>query len=106
MSNTEALAALRSEIIAGWRVKIIDFDYINDSRDDVTVIEVRADHLILRSKEGWASQERGFPAMTFSWGGDMQVDGRVIRLYHTPPPHTGKSRRLIKTFAFAPPTEY
>lgn len=109
MSNTEALAVLRSEIAVGWRVKITDHDYLNDSRDDVTVTEVQNDHLILCPKRAWSSQGRRYPTMMFSWDDDdddQEVDGRVIRLYHTPPPHTGKSRRLIKTFTFAPPTEY
>jgi hypothetical protein len=103
MSNTEALIALKQEITVGWRVKIIDHDYINDSRDDVTVTEVRADHLTLRPKRAWSSQGRSFPTMNFTWGGDRVVDGRTVRLYHTPAPHTGKSRRLIKTFVFSPP---
>lgn len=106
MDNTEALAALRAEITVGWTVKITDHDYINDSRDNVTVAQVRADHLILRPWRAWGSQGRKFSTMTFTWGGDREVDGRTVRLYTTPLPHTGKSRRLIKTFVFAPPREY
>lgn len=104
--NAEALAALRREIVAGWRVKIVDHDYIMDSRDHVTVIEVRADHLTLRPKRPWSSQGRSFPTMNFTWGDNKEVDGRTVRLYTTPAPHTGKSRRLIKTFVFSPPKEY
>lgn len=106
MSNTEALAALRAEITVGWTATITDHDYGNDSRDDVTVSAVREDHLILRPKRPWSSQGRSFPTMTVRWDGDREVSGRTVRLYHTPPPHTGKSRRLIKTFTFAPPRPY
>ena len=103
MNTAEALTALRAEIIAGWRVKITDHDHLNDSRDEVTVIEVRYNRLILRPKRPWSSQGRSFPTMDFLWGGDKEAVGNTVRLYHTPPPHTGKPRRLIKTFEFFPP---
>lgn len=106
MNNAEALAALKAEITVGWRVKITDHDYLNDSRDDVTVTEVVGDEMILRPRESWSSQGRKFPIMSFTWDTDMEVDGRTVRLYHTPPPHTGKSRRLLKTFVFTPPKEF
>lgn len=106
MSNTEALETLRREITAGWKVEITDHDYLSDSRDNVTVIEVRANHMILRPNQPWSSQGVKRTTMTFTWGGDQVVDGRTVRLYHTPPPHTGKSRRLVKTFVFSPPKEY
>jgi hypothetical protein len=103
MTSSEALNTLRQEITAGWKVKIINHDYITDSRDDVKVVEVRADHLILRPSSPWSSQGRKFPTTNFTWDGDLEVDGRTVHLYHTPPPHTGRSRRLIKTFVFTPP---
>lgn len=103
MQYTDDMAALRAEITVGWTVKIIDHDYLNDSRDDVTVTEVHEDGLTLHAKRAWSSQGRKFPTMRYGWGGDREVTGRTVRLYHTPPPHTGKSRRLIKTFVFAPP---
>lgn len=106
MTNAEALSVLRAEITVGWCVKIIDHDYIADSRDNVTVTAVHDNHLVLRPKRAWSSQGRGFQTMHFTWDGDMEADGRTVRLYHTPPPHTGKSRRLIKTFIFTPPKEY
>ena len=106
MTNSEALAALRREITAGWRVRVIDHDYLNDSRDNAEVIEVRADHLVIRPGRPWSSQGRSFPTMTFRWDGDQEVTGRTVNLYRTPPPRTGKSRRLIKTFTFTPPKEY
>lgn len=106
MTNAEALAALKAEITVGWRVKIIDHDNIADSRDEVTVTEVHDNHLVLRSKRPWSSQGRSFPTMDFRWIGDEEADGRTVRLYTTPPPHTGKPRRLIKTFVFTPPKEY
>jgi hypothetical protein len=106
IDHTAALAALKAEITAGWRVKITDHDYGNGSRDDVTVIEVRADRLTLRPKRPWSSQGRSFSTMNFTWWGDKEVTGRTVNLFHTPPPHTGKSRRLIKTFTFIPPEEH
>jgi hypothetical protein len=106
MSNTEAMDALRSEITVGWRVKIIDHDYLNDSRDDVTVEQVTDTGLILYPRRPWSSQGRSLSTMTFRWDGDLEVDGRTVHLFHTPPPHTGKPRRLIKTFVFTPPREY
>jgi hypothetical protein len=87
-------------------VKITDHDYLSESRDDVTVTSVGTDYLILLSKKPWSSQGWTFPAMNFAWGGDKEVDGRTVRLYRTPSPHTGKSRRLIKTFVFTPPKEH
>lgn len=110
MSNAEALRALRNEIISGWKVKITDHDYLADSRDDVTVIEVRANHMILRPKRPWGSQGRNFPTMTFTWGSDLEIDGRTVRLYVTAAGTTSRSykgeRRLVKTFVFTPPKEY
>lgn len=101
MGDTERL---RNEITPGWTVKITDHDYLNDSRDDVTVHLVESDgSLILRAKRPWSSQGRKFTNMIFEWDGDREVSGRTVRLYHTPPPHTGKSRRLVKTYEFAPP---
>jgi hypothetical protein len=97
---------LENEITVGWRVKITDHDYINDSRDDVTVTAVSEDGLTLTPKLAWSSQGRGFKTMHFRWDGDREVDGRTVRLYHTPLPHTGKGRRLIKTFEFSPPSAY
>lgn len=105
-ASAEALAALKAEIAEGWQVKIINHDYITDSRDNVTVTEVGEDGLRLAAKPGWSSQGRGFRHMDFTWGGDTEVTGRSVRLFHTPPPHTGKSRRLVKTFTFSPPREY
>lgn len=106
MTDTSPLATLRREITAGWRVKIINHDYIADSRDDVTVTEVRADRLTLRPRQVWSSQGRGFPTMNSTWDGDREVNGRTVRLYHTPTQRTGKPRRLIKTFVFSPPKEH
>lgn len=113
MTNTSALDTLRAEVTVGWRVKIINHDYINDSRDAVTVIAVSDEGVTLKPKHPWSSQGRSFPTMNFTWRedeeetvtgrNDQEVDGRTVRLYHTPPPHTGKSRRLIKTFVFSPP---
>lgn len=98
--------ALREQIKPGWTVKIIDHDYGNDSRDDVTVEQVASWGMTLRPKKPWSSQGRSFPTMTFPWNGEgKEVSGLCVRLYHTPPPHTGKSRRLVKAFVFSPPHE-
>jgi len=97
------LERLRAEVAPGWKVKIVDHDYLNDSRDDVTVEAGPDGALLLRPKKPWASQGRTFPTMAFTWDGEKEVDGRRVRLFHTPPPRTGKARRLIKTFVFAPP---
>lgn len=100
------LDTLASEIQKGWRVKIIDHDYLNDSRDDVEVTSVYEDRVVLTSKRFWHSQERRFTTTVLGWRVDpasMEVEGRTVRIYHTPPPHTGKSRRLIKTYIFMPP---
>lgn len=105
-NNTDALTTLRSEITAGWTVTITDHDYCNNSRDNVTVSAVHQNGVILTPEKGWSSQGRGFSSTAFTWDGDMEVTGRIVRLYHTPPPHTGKSRRLIKTFVFTPPAPH
>jgi hypothetical protein len=94
---------LRREIRPGWRVKIIDHDYLNDGRDDVTVETVHPDgSLTLRPRRPWSSQGREFTTMRFTWSGDIVTAGRTVDLYHTPSPHTGKSRRRIKSFIFKP----
>lgn len=103
MKDTLAEAVLRAEITVGWTVRITDFDYLAGSRDDVTVTAVHASGLTLRTKRPWSSQGRRFPTMNFTWDGDRRVTGRKVNLYHTPPPHTGRSRRLTKTFVFSPP---
>jgi hypothetical protein len=109
------LAALRAEVAEGWKVKITDHDYLNDSRDDVTVTRVTDNGLVLTPFRPWSSQGRKFVSMIFTWDkeeegvtgrNDQEVSGRTVHLYHTPPPHTGKSRRLVKTFVFSPPREY
>jgi hypothetical protein len=64
---------------------------------------VTADGLVLTPRKPWASQGRKFPTMNFTWDGDRVIDGNRVRLFHTPPRHTGKTRRLIKTFVFSPP---
>lgn len=104
---TDDLIALKAEVAVGWHVKIIDHDHLNDSRDNVTVSQVTGNGLLLRPKRPWSSQGRSYPVMNFAWeDGDQEVDGRRVRLYHTPAPHTGKSRRLLKTFVFSPPRDY
>lgn len=109
------LTTLKAEVEVGWKVKITNHDYLDDSRDDVTVAEVHDGHLILRPKRPWSSQGRQFATMEFAWdeaeegvtgSSDQKVSGRTVRVYHTPPPHTGKSRRLVKTFVFSPPSPY
>lgn len=97
------MSDLRSEITEGWKVKIIDHDYGANGRDDVTVTEVTDEGLTLTAKRPWTSQGRSFRTMDFTWAGDREIDGRTVRLYRTPPAHTGKPRVLIKTFEFAPP---
>ncbi|MFK0179644.1 hypothetical protein ACIQVR_27160 [Streptomyces xanthochromogenes] len=93
---------LRNAIQDGWIVHITDHDYLDDSRDAV-VENVTSSGMTLRLSKPWTSQGRKFPTMEFSWDGDRSVEGTTVRLYHTPPRHTGKSRRLIKTFEFTPP---
>lgn len=110
MTNTEALATLRSQITVGWKVKITDHDYLNDSRDDVTVTAVHDDAHILTPRRPWSSQGRKFPHMSFTWSGDLEVDGRTVRLYRTATSITSRSypgqRQLVKTFVFTPPREH
>lgn len=107
MTNTSPLDALKAEITVGWKVKITDHDYLNDSRDDVTVETVTDDGLVFRPRKPWFSQGRKFTVGSLSWySGDWEADGRTVRLYHTPPPRTGKSRRLIMTYVFSPPSDY
>lgn len=104
MTHTDPLTALRAEITAGWTVDITDHDYLGDSREGARVDQVTDDGLIIRPRHPWSSQGRSFPFTSFTWDGDREADGHTVRLYHTPPPHTGKSRRLIKTYRFRPPT--
>lgn len=101
---SEAMAALRAEIAVGRTVKITDHDCLSGSRDNATVAAVHQNGLILRPKRGWPSQGRGYLDTALTWDGDMEVTGRTVHLYRTPPPHTGKTRRLIKTYTFAPPS--
>ena len=101
MVNAEEMAALRERVKPGWKVKITDHDYLADSRDDVAVEKVTEDGLILRPRRPWGSQGRSFGTMHFTWDGDQAVTGNTVDLYHTPPPHTGKHRRLVKTFKFS-----
>lgn len=109
MNNAEALAALRQEITVGWKVKIIDHDYLSDSRDNVTVTSVFPDAHILTAQPAWSSQGRSYPNMSFTWTGDLEVDGRTVRFYVTATGTTSRSykgeRRLVKTFVFSPPRE-
>lgn len=99
----DALAVLRAAITPGWTVDIIDHDYMPDSRSAVRVDRVSADRLILRPALPWSSQGRKYPTMSLTWDSDLVADGYTVRLYRTPPPHTGKSRRVVKTFTFHPP---
>lgn len=107
MTDHDRIAALATEIATGWTVDITDHDYLNDSRDGARVEKVTDNILVLRPRHAWSSQGRKFPQMNFTWDAtdlEVQEDGHTVRLYRTPPPHTGKSRRLIKTFRFHPPT--
>lgn len=74
------LAALIEEIEAGWRVDITNHDYIDDSRDDAEVTEIRDDGVILHPKRPWSSQGRSFSTMHLTWDG-LEVTGRTARLY-------------------------
>lgn len=99
-----ALEDLAKEIQPGWRVDITDHDYIADSRDDAEVTTVRENAVELTPKRPWSSQGRNFSSTILTWDDkDAEVSGRTVRLYHTPPPHTGKARRLITTYTFKPP---
>ena len=102
--HTDELANLIEQIEEGWKVKIIDHDYLNASRDDVTVTGVRDGAVILTPKKPWASQGRSYPTVVLTWRGDLEVEGTRVRLYHTPPPRTGKPRRLVRTYVFSPPS--
>jgi hypothetical protein len=110
MSNADAISALRAEITAGWKVEIIDHFYISESRDDVTVVEVRADRMVLRPRKPWSSQGMSFPTMDFRWSGDLEIDGRTVTVYRTAKSTTSRSwvgqRQAVKTFVFTPPREY
>lgn len=107
MEMSEAVQELRAKVQVGWRVKIVDHDYLNDSRDDVLVTEVRDNGVVLTPKKPWTSQGRKFPFMVLDdWDGEeAEVDGMRIRIFHTPPERTGKPRRLVKTFVFIPPID-
>lgn len=94
---------LIEQVGEGWKVAIFDHDHLSESRDDVTVTAVGSDHLVLTSKIPWVSQGRSFSSTKFTWDGDKEVDGRRVRLYHTPRANTGKPRRLIQTLIFTPP---
>lgn len=106
MSEQEAWNwnALIDEIERGWKAQIIDHDHLTDSQDDIAVTAVEDGHLVLTPVKAWSSQGRKYPSMLFTWEGDMEVDGRRVRVYHTPEPYTGKPRRMIKTFIFSPPS--
>ncbi|MER6605733.1 hypothetical protein ABT282_07410 [Streptomyces sp. NPDC000927] len=106
MNSTDGIAEIREQIQEGWRVRIIDHDYINDSRD-ATVDAVTPDGLTLRADRPWSSQGRKFPTMNFTWDGDHTVEGMTVHLWTTPNSTTSRStkgvRRRVKTFKFTPP---
>lgn len=99
-------AGTRPDVREGWTVVITDHDYLNDSRDNVTVTDVREDGATLRPRRPWSSQGRRFPTMNITWT-RLEWSGNTARLYTMPTGITSRStpgvRRLIKTFAFAPP---
>lgn len=103
MTTTEQINELRDKITTEWTVKITNHDYLNDSRDDVKIQDVTPGAIVMRPAKAWASQGRKFPTTIFTWDGDMEVEGTTVHVFHTPPPHTGKSRRRIKTYKFIAP---
>jgi hypothetical protein len=86
-------------IAAGQKVSIIDHDYGPDSRTDCTVTGVYGDRVEITPRTPWKSQGRRF-ATTFLTPSSLVWSGSVGHLYHTPPAHTGKPRRLIKSYRF------
>lgn len=97
---------LSARITPGWTVDITDHDYLADSREGAHVEQISSEGMIFRPRRPWSSQGRTFTVGSLAWeGGDWEFDGDTARLFHTPPPHTGKSRRLIKTYRFHPPRE-
>jgi len=101
------LDKLRAEVAVGWKVRITDHDHSSESRDDVTVTEVRADGMTLTPRRPWSSQGRKFSTMWFPWENKDEVSGRTVRLYTVGTGITSRSqpgvRRLVKTYVFEPP---
>lgn len=94
------------KILPGWTVDVTDHDYIADSRDGAVVETVTGKGFTYRPRKSWSSQGRKFTVGSVSWeGGDWEFNGLTAMLYHTPPAHTGKPRRLIKTYRFHPSAE-
>lgn len=101
--NTEQMNELRKRITTDWTVNIVDHECLNNSRDNVEIREVTKDAIVMRPGKMWASQGRKFSTMTFTWSGELELDGLRVHIFRTPAPHTGKSRRCVKTFEFIPP---
>lgn len=83
----------------GQKVSITDHDYGKDSRADCTVTAVHGDRVEITPRRSWSSQGRGFDSTHVTLSG-LEWSGSTGHLYHTPPAHTGKSRRLIKSYRF------
>lgn len=105
MSNNNESTA-RPNIVEGWTLKIIDHDYLNDSRDNVTVTHVSDDGATLQPRRPWSSQGMRFRTMDVSWA-RLEWEGNTARLWTVPKSTTSRSTagvpRLVKTFEFAPP---
>lgn len=107
MNNEDAMHELRDQVGPGWTVDIVDHYHLAESRESVAVDGYSDNGLVLRPKRAWATQGRKFSTMLFTWDGDMEVSGTVVRMYTT---HTGLTsrtrpgqRECIQTFAFHPP---
>ena len=96
----------RPDVRIGWKVRILDNDYLNDSRDDVTVTHVSDVGVTLRPRRPWGSQGRKFPTMDVSWE-RLEWHGNTARLYRVATSITSRSypgqKQLVKVFEFSPP---
>jgi hypothetical protein len=104
------LEELKAAVQVGWTVRIIDYGYTNDGRDNVAVEKVTAEGLTLRPRQPWTSQGRRFSTMEFHWGGDVEVEGTTLHRYYTPTGTTSRTqarvRQLSKSFVFTAPKGY
>lgn len=99
----EAMRALRDKIAVGWSVFIVDHRSANEGRTGVVtkVEDIGVEVLVRRP---WESQGRKFPTTWMFWAGsDREATGTVVRVYRTPPEHTGLPRVLVLTYVFEPP---
>lgn len=112
------LDELKALITDKWTAKVLDHDYVNDSRDDVAIEDVTEDGLTLRPKRSWGSQGHTYPTMELSWAREETAATHGYRIEQGPAGrfiyHVTRNKatsraganHLVKSFTFIPPKGY